>query len=244
MAIGCIGEVAHEMGGQAIAPHVAKALPVAMRLLADEKPAVRRNSAFACGELVMQGGAQAQAMFAQLAQALQPLFEERALQQPSEPYRADARAARDNAVSCICKMYLVNPDGFPLTQLLPVILRGCPITDDWVEAPIVYNTLCEMLKTKFDAIADSLPLIFEIFSQVFGNPEIEVEDQQKWIQFLKHLLASIGYVSFSCLSPSLIFFRDQPTSRCRVCKDEARTCRDAAPLSEWRAAMTVHVTIL
>jgi HEAT repeat protein len=196
MAIGCIAEVCGEFNSSQLQPYINQLLPLIMNCLKDEAIEVRRNAAFAVGNLALNGGAAVQNLFNQFLPLLQPLFNrpdsttkqstkgENSQRKVSD---ADYYACRDNAVAAICKMIKTAPQLLPIDKLLPAIISALPIKGDYQEAGSIYPCLISLYKSHTNLIGPFTPQIIAIFIETFGDPEVDTEVQREMIAFIKAL---------------------------------------------------------
>eukprot|EP00568_Trieres_chinensis_P003331 CAMPEP_0183297598 /NCGR_PEP_ID=MMETSP0160_2-20130417/4834_1 /TAXON_ID=2839 ORGANISM="Odontella Sinensis, Strain Grunow 1884" /NCGR_SAMPLE_ID=MMETSP0160_2 /ASSEMBLY_ACC=CAM_ASM_000250 /LENGTH=1086 /DNA_ID=CAMNT_0025459447 /DNA_START=174 /DNA_END=3434 /DNA_ORIENTATION=+ len=150
MAVGCLGELAQELGGEGIRDHWSGVfLPAALAGLADPDDNVRRNAAFCAGVCCEGLGETAAPQYPQLLQAISPLFS-------IDAARGDAAAAAvDNAAAAVSRMIMASPGNVPMPQVLPVMLKALPLKSDQTENETVYRCLLGLLQmNQPDAVAN------------------------------------------------------------------------------------------
>jgi len=183
MAMGCLGELAQELGS-GIAEHWNTFFyPAAIAGLADSDDSVKRNSAFCIGVSCEGLGETVTSQYAAMLQAMSPLFS-------LDITEGDTAAACvDNACAAIARMIKTSPANVPLSQVLPVILKALPLKNDMTENETVYSCLFGLLQQQN---ADLLANKHEL-QRVFGEAASEaskVDDELK--EKLKLALQSIN----------------------------------------------------
>lgn len=183
MAIGCLGEIAQELGS-GIAEHWSTVFyPAAIAGLADADDSVKRNSAFCIGVSCEGLGEAVTSQYAAMLQALSPLF-------VVDITEGDTAAACvDNACAAVARMIKASPSNVPMAQVLPVMLKAMPLKNDMTENETVYNCLFGLLQqNQADLLANKLEL-----SRVFAEAASEsskVDDELK--EKLKLALQSLN----------------------------------------------------
>ena len=183
MAMGCLGELAQELGN-GIAEHWQNVFyPAAMTSLADSDDSVKRNAAFCVGVSCEGLGETVTSQYSTMLQALSHLFNVDATQGDS------AAACVDNACAAVARMIMASPSHVPLGQVLPVMLKAMPLKSDMTENETVYNCLLGLLQANnVDLLASKIEL-----SRVFGQASAEdskVDDDLK--EKLKLALQSLS----------------------------------------------------
>jgi len=183
MAIGCLGELAQELGS-GIADHWSSVFyPAALAGLADSDDSVRRNAAFCIGVICEGLGEVVTSHYTDMLTALSPLFS-------IDIAEGDTAAACvDNASAAVARMIKASPAHFPTAQVLPVLLKALPLKNDMTENETVYGCLFGMLQqNQPDLIANKVEL-----RRVFGEAASEaskVDDELK--EKLKLALQSLN----------------------------------------------------
>ena len=172
MAIGCLGEIAQEMGasiGEYFQPIF---LPAILAGLSDEDDNVKRNGAF-CAGVCAEGlttSISAQ-YYPQLLQALSPLF--------AMDTSTDARkACIDNAAAAISRMIMASPSDVPLAQVLPVVLKSLPLKNDFTENETVYKCLLGLISMNNPDAAALKEEMRRVFTEAV-SPGSKVDDEIK-----------------------------------------------------------------
>jgi len=170
MAVGCFAEVCEAIGERSI-PYFEQLLPIVFTGLSDAAIPVRRNASFCLGVLVEVGGDKLFSMYKQFLDALMPN-----LQIPEgikKKHLDGAIASKENAVSAICKMITTNSSGVPVAQLVPEILKCCPLTSDLSECKAVYRTIMFLFQADTGMMQQHLPDIINIFAAVLHNADVD-----------------------------------------------------------------------
>ena len=172
MAIGCLGELAQELGDGIKEYWKLVFLPAVLAGLADEDHNVNRNAAFCAGVCCEGLGASIATDYSQILQLVGQLFS-------IDLSIADTSAAAvDNAAACVCRMIMAVPTSVPIQQVLPVLLKSLPLKNDMTENNTVYTCLLNLLQmNNSDALAhkDEMKKIFEV---AIGH-DSNVEDDMK-----------------------------------------------------------------
>lgn len=172
MAIGCLGELAQELGS-GISEHWQTVFyPVVVAGLADADDSVKRNSAFCAGVGCEGLGEALVPQYPAILQAVSPLF-------TVDVSSGDTAAACvDNACAAVCRMIMACPTQVPMGQVLPVMLKVLPLKNDMTENNTVYNCLLGLLQmNQADLLANKVEC-----SRVFAEAASEaskVEDEMK-----------------------------------------------------------------
>ena len=173
MAIGCLGEIAQEMG-----PSIADFWPnvflaAVLAGLADEDDNVKRNAAF-CGGVCAEGLKESISAqyYPQLLQALSPLF-------GIDTSASDSsKACVDNAAAAISRMIMAAPGDVPLGQVLPPVLRCLPLKNDMTENETVYNCLLGLISMNNADAAANKTEIRRVFMEAVAEGS-KVDDEIK-----------------------------------------------------------------
>eukprot|EP00970_Alexandrium_tamarense_P015521 scaffold5199_cov199-Alexandrium_tamarense.AAC.16 len=135
MAIGCLGEIAQELGNGIADQWQSVFYPVSMAGISDSDDSVKRNSAFTIGVSCEALGDAVSGQYSSILQSLSHLFS-------VDPSQGDASAACvDNACAAVARMIMASPSNVPMGQVLPVILKAMPLKSDMTENETVWNCL-------------------------------------------------------------------------------------------------------
>jgi hypothetical protein len=205
MAIGCFAEIVHWTtikGSQqpqqhALSDYFPLLLQYSQASLQDPSPIVRRNGAYCAGCLLLVPHPTILQAYPSFFSLLRNVY-----MVPSGPVDPIAGVvngslkdeeylgARDNACSAIAKMIVTAPQasGQSMGQLIEVLLDGLPLQVDFNEAKYVYPTLMGLYVSNSNDIAPHTGRVVSIFSQVFGNPDVDTVVQKDMIAFCKELV--------------------------------------------------------
>ena len=200
MAIGCFAEVLHWMTvpganpeTHVLAPYFPKFLHYTLQSLQDPSPLVKRNGAFCAGCLAVVPHPLILAQYPTMLQLLVGCYAPPT--GPQDPMVSGSLrdeeflAARDNACSAIGKMIATMPQacGQPLGTLIEMLLRPLPLQVDFNEAKSVYGVVMNLYRTNGAEITPHTARVVAIFSEVFGNPDIDTAVQREIIAFCQAL---------------------------------------------------------
>lgn len=183
MAIGCLGELAQELGSGITEHWTTVFYPAAIAGLSDSDDSVKRNAAFCIGVSCEGLGEAVAPQYGAMLQAMSPLFS-------VDVSEGDTAAACiDNACAAIARMIKTSPANVPMSQVLPVVLKALPLKNDMTENETVYSCLFGLLQqNNADLLANKLEL-----QRVFGEAASEaskVDDELK--EKLKLALQSLN----------------------------------------------------
>jgi len=166
MAMGCLGELAQELGAGISEYWPNVFYPAAIAGLGDADYSVRRNAAFCIGVSCEGLGESVTSQYGTLLGAISPLF-------GIDINDGDTAAACvDNASAAVARMITTSPSSVPLAQVLPVLLKVLPLKNDMTENETVYSCLFGLLeKNQPDLIANKLEL-----SRVFAEAASEASN--------------------------------------------------------------------
>jgi len=174
MALGCLGEIAQELG-DAVKPYWKDVfLPAILAGLADPDDNVKRNAAFCSGVSCEGLGDFVAGDYTQLLQAVGQLFG------IDSTVSDTSAAAVDNACACVCRMIMASPSNVPLSQVLPVMLSKLPLKNDQTENESVFKCLLGLLQMNHvDAMASKAE-IKRVFTEATAEgSKVDDETQQK-----------------------------------------------------------------
>ncbi|CAI5510371.1 unnamed protein product [Closterium sp. Naga37s-1] len=163
MAVGCIADVAGELG-EAMAPYVDTLLPVLASELKGGDPPNRRNAAFAVGKLAEVSGAAMHRHYPDILLGLHPLFS-----------ADEDDDVRDNATGAVARMIASGGAAMPLEQVLPVLVAALPLKSDLEEAKPVYGCLVALVAASHPQILAVVPQLVPVFAEVAVNGKIAPE---------------------------------------------------------------------
>lgn len=183
MAVGCLGELAQELGS-GISEHWASVFyPAAIAGLADSDDSVKRNAAFCLGVGCEGLGESVTSQYGAMLQALSPLF-------GVDITEGDTAAACvDNASAAVARMMKTSPSHVPMTQVLPVMLKALPLKSDMTENETVYNCLFGLLQANQPDLMANKAELARVFAMA-ASEESKVDDELK--EKLKLALQSLN----------------------------------------------------
>jgi hypothetical protein len=172
MAVGCLGELAQELGTGISEYWQNVFYPASIAGLGDSDYSVRRNAAFCIGVSCEGLGESITSQYSTLLQAMSPLF-------GIDINEGDTAAACiDNAAAAVARMIMTSPSHVPLAQVLPVLLKCLPLNNDMTENETVYNCLFGLLQqSQPDLMANKIELS-RVFAEA-GSEESRVDDELK-----------------------------------------------------------------
>lgn len=202
MAVGLLAEVVHWLTVPGATSHplveyLPKLMHFAQAALQDPSPLVRRNASFLTGNLALVPHPLTQQAYPTFLQLLAGVYTP-----PSGPVDPasgivngslkdeEFLGARDNACSAISKMVATSPQacGQPMSALIDLMLSALPLQCDFNEAKFVYPTLMNLYRTHAGDITPHTDRVISVFSQVFGNPDVDTAVQKDMIAFCKELV--------------------------------------------------------
>jgi len=173
MAMGCLGEIAQEMGSAIADQWQPVFLPAILAGFVDEDDNVKRNSAFAAGMCCEGLGGQITSYYPQILQAISPLF---LVDTTKSDYSA---ACVDNAAAAVSRMILTSPEHVPISQVLPFVLRSLPLKSDFTENETVYRCLLTLLEIDHPDAVSSKTDIRRIFQDACAEDSKVDEDLKR-----------------------------------------------------------------
>lgn len=183
MAIGCLGELAEEIGVGIADYWKSVYLPAILSGLADEDNNLKRNAAFCAGVSCEVIGAPITPDYTELLQTVGTVFS-------VDASVGDTNAACvDNAAACIARMIMTSPSSVPLEQVLPVFLKSLPLKNDMTENETVYTCILGLIEMKNQNVIPHQMEIKRIFIEATSE-ESEVDDEIQ--QKLKLALTTLG----------------------------------------------------
>jgi len=181
MAIGCIAEVAEVIGAR-LQDYLTDVFTVVLNGMKDPNVAVRRNSAFCLGTIVMTKIPVVKQAYGQCLTGLQALFN---VAGAPEKDKDQVMAARDNAVSTLSKMIAAGAEALPLPDVIKLMLSGCPLVEDQSEAKYVYPCIIQLFNTHPDLLTPHVPVVISIFSQVLPTDHVDEPVKRNMVALLK-----------------------------------------------------------
>jgi hypothetical protein len=152
MAMGCLGELAQELGDGIKEYWKSVFLPAILAGAADEDNSVKRNAAFCAGVSCEGLGSFVADDYMQILGAVGQIF---GIDQSNDA----ALACVDNACACVARMIMACPTSVPISQVLPVVLQALPLKNDMSENETIFKCLFGLLQSNN---ADAMALKTEI----------------------------------------------------------------------------------
>jgi hypothetical protein len=135
MAVGCLSELAQELGDSMSAHWESVFFPAVLAGLADPDENVKRNAAFCAGVCCENLKTSISSQYPQILQAISPLFS-------IDPTANEtASGCVDNAAAAVCRMIMASPNDVPMAQVIPAVLGVLPLKIDMTENETVYKCL-------------------------------------------------------------------------------------------------------
>lgn len=183
MAIGCLGELAQELGS-GIAEHWQSIFyPAAIAGLGDSDDSVKRNAAFCIGVGCEGLGESVASQYGAMLQALSPLFSVDVTDGDT------AAACVDNASAAVARMIKTSPSHVPMAQVLPALLKALPLKSDMTENETVYSCLFGLLQQKQPDLLANKQELSRVFAEA-GSEASKVDEELK--EKLKLALQSLN----------------------------------------------------
>lgn len=169
MAIGCLGELAQELGKGITDYWTSVFLPAIETGLADEGIHVKRNAAFCAGVCCEHLGDSINMFYPKLLHALHPLF-------LIDDENSDWSAAKDNAAAAVARMIIACPNSVPLIHVMGPFLKALPLKSDTSENEVVYNCLMGLISMNRPELQGYGPEIQRIVTEVLNDENNDVND--------------------------------------------------------------------
>lgn len=184
MAIGCLGEIAQELG-IGISDHWSSIfLPAIDAGLADEGINVKRNAAYCAGVCCECLGESIAIYYPKLLQALHPLFF-------LDDTKSDSSGAKDNAAAAVARMIIASPNSVPLLHVLGPFLKALPLKSDTSENEVVYNCLMGLIAMKRPELQNHYLEIRRILSEVINTEDNDINDDLR--DKLRLVMSSLSF---------------------------------------------------
>ncbi|XP_075684981.1 importin-4 [Rhinoderma darwinii] len=174
-SVGTLAESIESLG-EATVQFVAQLLPAFIAGAQDEDNEVRSNSVFGIGVLAEHGGAAMLKNFPKLLSILSSIIST----------EKNART-QDNVCGAVSRMILRNPEGVPVGQVFPVLLRSMPLKEDFEENCTVFKCIAFLYEKNPSQVAAHMKDIARIFGHVLGTKEIKPDTEQTLVILLRNL---------------------------------------------------------
>ncbi|KAF7235934.1 Importin-4 [Varanus komodoensis] len=174
-AVGAMAETIDALG-PASAPFVPRLLPVLMGAARDADREVRSNAIYGLGVLAQQSGAAMHEHYPKLL----GLFSNVISQERKN------RVA-DNVCGAIARMVMTHPEGVPIGQVFPALIRSLPLKEDFEEYKTVFHCISFIYEHDPQLVLQQLGEIIPICSSVLSGKHIPAESLQAVTMFLGKL---------------------------------------------------------
>lgn len=182
MAMGCLSEIAQELGSGVGAHWESVFLPAILAGLGDPDDNVKRNAVFCAGVCCEGLGESAADKYPQLLQSISPLFS-------IDVTNGEASAACvDNAAAALSRMIMACPNQVPMAQVLPVILKAVPLTSDTSENPTVFKCLLGLMEANNTDLAANKDELRRVLTEATADGSVVSEETQAQIRPALHSL--------------------------------------------------------
>ncbi|CAH2294413.1 importin-4 [Pelobates cultripes] len=174
-AVGTLAESVVAIG-PATVQFVQQILPAFITGVRDEDNEVRSNSVFGLGVLAEHGGDIIQQQYPKLLSILSSIIS----------CEKNARVM-DNVCGAVSRMVLSHPNGVPLEQVFPVMLRSMPLKEDFEENTTVFKCIAFLYENFTSQVITQLAEIARIFGHCLGTKEIQPDTENCLILLLRDI---------------------------------------------------------
>lgn len=148
-----------------VTPFTDQLLQLFSRAITDPDPEVLGNSAFAVGLLIEYSEVDLSPHYTSILAALRPLF---GVSPESSPAILNAK---DNAAGAVGRMIVKNAAALPLDQILPVLISGLPLKNDYLENRPVFRALFHLFRNASTTLLPFIDNILPVFVHVLDPNE-------------------------------------------------------------------------
>ncbi|XP_069817764.1 importin-4 isoform X2 [Dendropsophus ebraccatus] len=174
-AVGTLAESIVSLG-ETTAQFVAQLLPALITGAQDEDDEVRSNAVYGLGVLAEHGGAAMLKNFPKLLSILSSIISS----------EKNARTL-DNVCGAVSRMILRHPEGVPVEQVFPVLIRSMPLKEDFEENCTVFKCIAFLYEKNPSQVAAYINDIARILGHVLGTKEIQPDTEQILVILLRNL---------------------------------------------------------
>ncbi|XP_056381767.1 importin-4 [Hyla sarda] len=162
--------------GEATAQFVAQLFPALIAGAQDVDDEVRSNAVYGLGVLAEHGGAAMLKNFPKLLTILSSII-------------ISEKSARtvDNVCGAVSRMILRHPEGVPVEQVFPVLIRSLPLKEDFEENCTVFKCIAFLYEKNPSQIAVYMNDIARILGHVLGTTEIIPDTEQILVILLRNV---------------------------------------------------------
>ncbi|XP_073527135.1 importin-4 [Phyllobates terribilis] len=186
---------------QAAAEFVAQLLPAFIAGTQDGDNEVCSNAVFGLGVLVEHGGAAMYKNFPKILSILSSIISS----------QKNARTL-DNVCGAVSRMILTHPEGVPIKQVLPVLLRSMPLKEDFEENTIVFKCIAFLYNKNPSQVVAHINEIARIFGHVLRTKEIKPDTELT----ILILLRNVGRHFPQELQNAMMSLPDEKSSKLRL----------------------------
>nr|DBA22463.1 TPA: hypothetical protein GDO54_013489 [Pyxicephalus adspersus] len=162
--------------GEAVVQFVPQLLPALISGTQDKDDEVRSNCVFGLGVLAEHGGAAMHKHYPKLLSILSSIIS----------CEKNGRAL-DNVCGAVSRMVLSHPEGVPLEQVFPVLLRSLPLREDFEENPTVFKCISFLYEKDPSQVVKHINDIARIFGHVLGTKEIQPDTEEALVHILRNM---------------------------------------------------------
>eukprot|EP00040_Diaphanoeca_grandis_P035810 m.226070 g.226070 ORF g.226070 m.226070 type:complete len:661 (-) comp33482_c2_seq1:126-2108(-) len=177
--VASIAEISETLGSLIIG-FLKEIVSILLETIKDEEAEVSSNSAFALGQVCVAAGQETKAYVpAMLA----------ALYQHCVARRFDTFAVSDNATGAVARILLSVPEsGIPLQSVLPTLMRGLPLKEDFEENTIVYKCVNVVFRNHYAvARTELVTLLGAAVSALAHENQLVQETRTQIVELLNFL---------------------------------------------------------
>ncbi|KAM4710354.1 importin-4 [Discoglossus pictus] len=175
-SMGTVAETIVAMG-PASEQFVPQLFPALLTGARDQDHEVRSNSVFGLGVLVEHGGASMHQHFPKLLALLSSL-----ITSDKDPQ------VLDNVCGAVCRMIMSNPEGVPIGQVFPVLVRSLPLKKDFEENTTVFKCIAFLYERFTTQVIGQINDIARVCAHVLGTKETTPETEQSLIHLLRDMV--------------------------------------------------------
>ncbi|XP_073431463.1 importin-4 isoform X3 [Dendrobates tinctorius] len=174
-AVGILAESVVSLGETTV-HFVAQLLPAFIAGTQDGDNEVCNNAVFGLGVLAEHGGAAMLKNFPKLLSVLSSIMSS----------QKNARTL-DNVCGAVSRMILAHPEGVPVEQVFPVLLRSMPLKEDFEENGVVFKCIAFLYEKNPSQVVAHINDIARIFGHVLGTKEIKPDTEQTILLLLRNV---------------------------------------------------------
>ncbi|XP_069618553.1 importin-4 [Ranitomeya imitator] len=174
-AVGTLAESVVSLGETTV-HFVAQLFPAFIAGTQDGDNEVCSNAVFGLGVLAEHGGAAMLKNFPKLLSIFSSMMSS----------QKNARTL-DNVCAAVSRMILAHPEGVPVQQVFPVLLRSMPLKEDFEENCVVFKCIAFLYEKNPSQVVAHVNDIARIFGHVLGTKEIKPDTEQTILLLLRNV---------------------------------------------------------